>query len=500
MSTLVWFKRDLRVEDHAPLAAAAPGPLVCLYIYEPKIIHSPDFDASHLAYINGCLEKLAQQLADRGGELITRVGNAVDVLDQLRHEVKFDRLVSHQETGNLLTYSRDRAVRRWARKHGVSWDEFVQDGVVRALADRDGWSRKWNAAMRSPILAAPTELRGVPGVQSQGLQGPERFGLEAFDVSGHRFGTEAAIETLYDFLHSRGERYQSEMSSPLTADSSCSRMSPYLTYGVISKRTVFQTFEARRDQVRAERKAKTGISADWSRAMASFNKRLHWNGHFIQRLEIQPDLETTNMSRSMDGLREDEFDEERFEAWCEGRTGYPMVDACMRYLKAHRWINFRMRAMLVSFASYHLWLDWRRTAPYLAKLFIDYEPGIHYSQIQMQSGTTGINSVRIYSPIKQASDHDPDGAFIRRWVPELAAVPPEHTAEPHKMSTAEQLRYGCIIGKHYPPPIVDHKEAVRIGKARVYAKRRGEGAWDEAQAVLKRHGSRKRPRRRARAP
>ena len=499
MSTVVWFKKDLRVEDHTPLVEAASGPLICLYIYEPKIIHAPDFDASHLAYINGSLRKLSQQLADRGGELVTRIGNAVDVFDELHHEVKFDRLVSHQETGNLLTYKRDRAVRQWAKKKEVRWDEFVQDGVVRALADRDGWSRKWNATMRSPIVDAPAQLRCISGVHSTGLQAPESFGLNPFDVSKYRFGTEAAIETLYDFLHNRGERYQAEMSSPLTADSSCSRMSPYLTYGVISKRTVFQTFERRRDQVRAERKAKTGISADWSRAMASFNKRLHWNGHFIQRLEIQPDLETTNMSRSMDGLREDEFDEERFEAWCEGRTGYPMVDACMRYLKTHRWINFRMRAMLVSFASYHLWLDWRRTAPYLAKLFVDYEPGIHYSQIQMQSGTTGINSVRIYSPIKQASDHDPDGAFIRQWVPELAAVPPEHTAEPHKMTTAEQLQYGCIIGKHYPPPIVDHKEAVRIGKARVYAKRRGEGAWDEAQAVLKRHGSRKRPRRRANA-
>ena len=499
MTTLVWFKKDLRVEDHHPLFNAATGRVVCLYIYEPKVIGAPDYDASHLAYVNGCLQKLQEQLADRGGHLVLRTGNAVDVLEKLHQEVGFECMVSHQETGNFLTYQRDKAVGRWAKNKGVVWTETVQDGVVRALTDRDGWSRQWNAAMRSPAVAAPDTLHCVPGVASEGIQSPARFGLEAFDTSTHRFGTEAAIETLYDFLHNRGERYQSEMSSPNTADTSCSRMSTYLTYGVISKRSVFQTFEKRRDQVRAERKAKTGISADWSRAMASFNKRLHWNGHFIQRLEIQPDLEFTNMSRAMDGLREEEFCEERFQAWCEGRTGYPMVDACMRYLKTHRWINFRMRAMLVSFASYHLWLDWRRTAPYLATLFIDYEPGIHYSQIQMQSGTTGINSVRIYSPIKQASDHDPEGTFIRRWVPELAAVPPEHTAEPHKMSTAEQVKYGCIIGKDYPPPIVDHKEAVRLGKARVYAKRRGENAWSEAQAVLKRHGSRKRPRRRAKA-
>ena len=233
--------------------------------------------------------------------------------------------------------------------------------------------------------------------------------------------------------------------------------------------------------------------------MASFNKRLHWNGHFIQRLELQPELEFTNMSRTMDGLREDDFNEDYFTAWCEGQTGYPMVDACMRYLRAHRWINFRMRAMLTSFASYHLWLDWRRTSVFLARQFTDYEPGIHYSQIQMQSGTTGINSVRIYSPIKQALDHDPEGIFIRRWVPELASVPTEHVVEPHKMTAAEQDRYGCIIGTDYPAPLVDHKEAVKDAKSRVYAFRRKDGARSEAKQVYERHGSRKRPRRRAKA-
>jgi deoxyribodipyrimidine photo-lyase len=231
--------------------------------------------------------------------------------------------------------------------------------------------------------------------------------------------------------------------------------------------------------------------------MASFNKRLHWNGHFIQRLEIQPDLEFTNMSRAADGLRENDWNEAYFHAWCAGRTGYPMVDACMRYLREHRWINFRMRAMLVSFASYHLWLDWRRTAPFLATQFIDYEPGIHYSQFQMQSGTTGINSVRIYSPIKQAKDHDPEGVFIRKWVPELASVPMEHLVEPQRMTVGEQDRYGCRIGVDYPAPLVDHKTAVGQAKQRVYAARRKEGERDEAKAVLQRHGSRKKTRRRS---
>ena len=152
--------------------------------------------------------------------------------------------------------------------------------------------------------------------------------------------------------------------------------------------------------------------------------------------------------------------------------------------------------MLVSFASYHLWLDWRPTSVFLARHFIDYEPGIHYSQFQMQSGTTGINSVRIYSPIKQVHDQDPDGEFIKTWIPELRGVPPEHIAQPERMTVHEQSRYGCQLGVDYPRPLVEHRAAVKAAKERIYAVRRRAESKREAQAVYARHGSRRRPDRR----
>jgi deoxyribodipyrimidine photo-lyase len=152
-----------------------------------------------------------------------------------------------------------------------------------------------------------------------------------------------------------------------------------------------------------------------------------------------------------------------------------MVDACMRMLRAQGWINFRMRAMLVSFAAYHLWLHWREPALHLAKLFVDYEPGIHYSQFQMQSATTGINTIRIYSPAKQQEDHDPAGVFVRRWIPE----------------------YGT---PEYPPPIVEHREAIALARQRLGEFRRRTQTREQAQAVMAKHGSRKRGPAKRKAP
>ena len=217
----------------------------------------------------------------------------------------------------------------------------------------------------------------------------------------------------------------------------------------------------------------------------------------MQKLKDEPAIEWRNLARTVDGLRPGDgvhggpVDAERLQAWCEGRTGFPMVDACMRQLRATGWLNFRMRAMLVSFAAYHLWLHWREPGMFLARQFLDFEPGIHWSQLQMQSGTTGINTLRIYSPTKQARDHDPEGVFIRRWLPELARVPLPYLAEPWTMDSAVQRLAACIIGVDYPHPIVDAHLAMRAAKDRMYGLRKTDGARAEAGHVQARHGSRK---------
>jgi deoxyribodipyrimidine photo-lyase len=150
-----------------------------------------------------------------------------------------------------------------------------------------------------------------------------------------------------------------------------------------------------------------------------------------------------------------------------------------------------MRAMLISFAAYHLWLDWRLFRDWLARQFIDYEPGIHVSQIQMQSGATGINTLRIYNPIKQGQDHDPEGVFIREWVPELRGLSNSSIHEPWTMPEMVQKECGCRLGIDYPLPIVDHKEAVRAARSKFAALRQRDDYWAQSKEVLRRHGSRK---------
>ncbi|OZB05560.1 MAG: deoxyribodipyrimidine photolyase, partial [Marinobacter sp. 34-60-7] len=226
------------------------------------------------------------------------------------------------------------------------------------------------------------------------------------------------------------------------------------------------------------------------KSLTSFRSRLHWHCHFIQKLEDEPDLEFRAMHRELEGLKSGPNNAERLQRWQEGQTGWPLVDACMRALHHTGWINFRMRAMMMAVASYQLWLHWREPALHLARQFTDFEPGIHYSQTQMQSGLTGINALRIYNPVLQSQKLDPDGEFIRRWIPELAGVPAEMIHTPWLMTPAQKQRYG---GNTYTAPVCDHEQAARAARKAIGDFRKQHVSREETHRVLDRHGSRKGP-------
>lgn len=492
---LVWFKRDLRTTDHRPLyEASQQGRCICLYIYEPEVIQADDFDASHLVFINESLSELKQHLHELGGSLSVRVGEAVEVLSRIHASVPFEKIWSHEETGNRVTYERDLCVAKWAKQSKVSFEEIPQNGVIRKLRNRDGWSNSWQRTMKQSITPEPTRIVDA-GLESGQIQDAASLGMASSNRKHvQQGGSTNAWKTFESFLVDRGENYRSDMSSPLLGETGCSRISPYLAWGCLSIREVYQQTRERVAELKELKRGKEHVGS-WLKSLSSFQSRLSWHCHFIQKLEDEPEIEFQNVNRGYDGLRESEFDAAKFEAWCHGQTGYPLVDACMRALHETGWINFRMRAMLVSFASYHLWLHWRPTALYASRLFLDYEPGIHYSQFQMQSGVTGINTVRIYSPIKQVADNDPKGEFIRRYVPELEGVSDDRIAEPHKLTSMEQLLYGCQIGKDYPRPIVEHKTAYKQARDRIFEIKTNPRTRALSQAVYQKHGSRKTPMR-----
>ncbi len=465
-----------------------------LYVYEPEITGADDFDSSHLVFINQSLAELDTRLRAVGGRLTCRVGRLPDVFDELHTEHGIAGLWSHEETGNAASHARDRRVKAWCRAQAVPWTEIPQHGVFRPHPSRDGWAERWTARMSEPIAPVPSQLCTIPAIDPGRIQSPADLGLPVSAKDLAQPGGEShGRRLLHTFLERRGVDYRRAMSSPQPAWTACSRLSPYLTFGCVSMREVYQTTREREAELQELQKVGIPFDPRWTRSLASFQSRLRWHCHFLQKLEDEPALESRNLSRAYDGLRENEFSEERFAAWREGRTGYPMIDACMRALHHSGWINFRMRAMLASFAAYHLWLDWRPTSVFLARHFLDYEPGIHYPQFQMQSGVTGINSVRIYSPSKQVFDNDREGAFIRRFVPELTRVPAAFLAEPHLMPASMQEEAGCHVGRDYPSPVVDHATVYAQARERLGAIRNTDFARREAQRVYARHGSRERP-------
>lgn len=480
-NVLVLFKRDLRVQDNPALALAAArgGRVVPVFVVEPEAWAQPDASARQWRFVAESLVELRRDLAAMGAPLIVRRGEMVAVLAQLCTTHDVTEIISTQETGNLWSYGRDMRVAAWARGAGVCWTELPQAGVYRRLRSRDGWAKTRSAAMRVPQTPVP---QGFCGVAADPGPIPDARDLSLpFDPCHGRQpgGRGVALSTLATFLTERGQHYRREMSSPLEGAQACSRLSPHLAWGTLSSREALHAMAARRTELK-------GTRDGWLGSLRSFEARVAWRDHFMQKLETQPAIEIRCLHSSYENLRPRTPDAGRLEAWERGETGIPFVDACMRSLITTGWLNFRMRAMLVAVASYHLWLDWRATGPHLARMFTDYEPGIHWPQMQMQSGTTGMNTIRVYNPVKQGQDQDPSGAFTRAWCPELRDVPDAHLQTPWTWEGA-----GRLLGRRYPAPIVDVATAARAARERAFAVRRGDRFRDEAAQIITKHASRK---------
>ncbi|MBO6674032.1 MAG: deoxyribodipyrimidine photo-lyase [Rhizobiales bacterium] len=486
MIELVWFKRDLRAADHAPLAMAAQnGPVLPLVAVESDYWELPETSSRHYLFWRESVDDLRTQ----GVPLCVRIGKITAILNALHESHGIRHIWSHEETGNAWTYERDKAVARWCHGMGIGWTQIRQFGVVRGPINRDRWARQWEAFMAEPLATLPDTITYADAT-SEPLPSLDDLGLVDDPCPQRQRGGRARGLALFEsFLTSgRARHYQRAMSSPISAADACSRLSPHLAYGTLSMREVVQRAY---NDLRALKTVPPDHQPIPPRGLNAFIARLHWHCHFIQKFESEPEMEWRDLHPAFREARTKGVGDPLFEAWAIGNTGFPFVDACMRSLIATGWINFRMRAMLVAFASYHLWLDWRATGTRLAQLFTDYEPGIHWPQVQMQSGSTAINTPRLYNPVKQGHDQDPDGLFIKRWVPELSQLTGRAVHEPWTLSPLEAREQGFVLDESYPAPIIDHQEAARAARERLTRIRASDGFYQHQRAIYLKHGSRK---------
>lgn len=495
---LLWFKRDLRVQDHAALfKAASAGPVLPLYILEPELWAQPDMSLRHYQFLRGSLMSLNRALQTLGLHLVIRVGDAATVLADIHKVLPFEALWSHQETWNLWTRARDERVQAWCRSVEITWHELPQFGVLRKQSNSasdlagkaaDTWAVSWQRYMRTPLLDAPKlaykppVLPGTVSLQSAPLPSPLALGLamgEQCDLLPA--GRYAAVEMLNNFLEYRSEFYSEHMTAPLTAQAACSRLSVYLTYGVLSIREVYQQVRHRMNTLRGAEHLSIQARQAWIKSLRAYMQRLRWHCQFLQEFECFPQIQTENLHVSYDAVRQSDsdLDATKLQAWQLGQTGFPLVDASMRCLRETGWLNYKMRALLVSFACYHLWLDWRAPALHLARLFTDYVPGIHYNQMQMQAGTTGLNTLKIYNPVALSKSLDPEGIFIKKWVPELVGLPAEYLHEPWLVES--------VLVDYYPP-IVEETYARVLARNQLRSIRSTPEYAEEKARILESYG------------
>ena len=438
--TLVWFRRDLRIHDHMPLYRAAQrGAVIPVFVLDRALLHHPETAPARVQFMLENLAALDQDLRSRGGRLILRYGDPVAALPELVRQTQAEGIYAHVDFERIYGRVRDAKLNQAIAEEGMKIRWFEPPGTTPELISYPRYRSLWFEQMNDPQVPPPQRVMVPDEVTSAPLPTPSKLGLFPDGKPMPPPGIEAARRLLAEFLEQKTERYYWLLSYP--GAEATSGISPHVKFGVISIRECYQTaraFEATNYRTK--------------RSQEQFISRLRWGSGFAQRFRYLPQLELRSLYQVFD---DDgwEFDQGLYEAWQQGQTGFPIVDAAARCLnETGGWmaLNFRSRALYASFLTNLLGMDWRFGALHFMRHLIDGDCPIDHYQWAMQAGVTHcLNKTwtRIYNPEQCAVDRcDPEGTFIKRWVPEVAHLVPCQLGQPPRL-------------KGYPPPIVNYREA-----------------------------------------
>ncbi|MGC1471292.1 MAG: FAD-binding domain-containing protein [Psychroserpens sp.] len=476
---IVWLKRDLRLVDNEAIfdALATGERTLLIYTFETMLMEDDHYSARHWNFIRESIVDLNTQLESYHSKILTVEADIILTINQLMEKYTIRDIYSHQETGILITYNRDKSFKRFCKNNLITWHETINNGVQRGIKDRDKWTEQCNAYFEiEPLTFNPAEgqLLSIKNIE---LLEPLLVipSLETpVDAPFQKGGRTMGLKYLESFLNKRYLNYMFHISKPELARTGCSRISPYLAWGNLSIREVYH--KAYHLKTTAENK----------KPLEAFMSRLRWQAHFVQKFEMEHTMEKESTNSGFHKLKKS-ISEDYKLAWQTGQTGYPLVDACMRCLNETGYLNFRMRAMVVSFFTHNLWQPWQAASKHLSQKFLDFEPGIHYPQLQMQAGETGNNMLRIYNPVKNSLEHDPEARFIKKWVPELRELETPFAHEPYLMTELEQQLYNFELGKDYPYPIVDMEKTRKQASDTLWNLRKDKKVREERLRILKKH-------------
>ncbi|MFE2129997.1 MULTISPECIES: cryptochrome/photolyase family protein [Streptomyces] len=452
--SVVLFTSDLRVHDHPPLRAAlgTRGETVPLFVRDPAVDHAGFAAPNRLAFLADCLADLDQGLRRRGGRLVVRSGDPVDEVCAVVREADADEV--HMAAGcSAFALRREQRLRRALEADGRRL--YVHDAVVTALpagavtpsgsdhfAVFTPYFRRWSGERLRPPLAAPRVVRVPPGIRSEGL--PARPAAGTVSAGLATGGEEAGRKRLAYWLDRYADAYE-EGHDDLAADAT-SRLSPYFHFGALSAAEAVHRARAR-----------GGAGAE------AFVRQLCWRDFHHQLLAARPAVAGADYRTRSDRWRRGAQAEADLRAWREGRTGYPVVDAAMRQLAHEGWMPGRGRLLTASFLTKTLYIDWRAGARHFLDLLVDGDVANNQLNWQWMAGTgTDSRPNRVLNPVIQAKRYDPQGAYVRRWVPELAALRGPEIHEPWKLAGPDRARFDG-----YPDPLIALPEGLaRFRRAR----------------------------------